>query len=306
MGVTSDRVGTEPTIIRTRRSDILWNRVASTVAILAIAFIVQGIARNRAFDWPTFGKYFFSPIVLRGLYTTLRLTFAVAIVGIAIALPIAIMRLSKNRLLSRLAWLYVYVFRGVPLLVQLVLWFNFGLLYSKISLGVPFGPEFASATTNQLVAPFTAATLGFALHYAANISEVFRASALAVPPGQTMAAEALGMSRWRRYRRIVLPQAARVATPPLVSYLIDLVKATALVAFVGLGDLLYAVQTIYNVNFKVIALLMVATAWYLVIVTILSIAQHLLEKRLGRSAAPPRVARTADPFITPDLRPTDG
>lgn len=183
-------------------------------------------------------------------------------------------------------WLAIRLyFSGVPLLVQIIIWFNFALIAPRIGLGLPFGSNFASADTNSILTPFVSAVVGFSLHYAAYVCEVFRGALLSVPAGQKSAIEALGIHPLRAYRKIILPQAIRFATPPLVSYLIDCVKATALVAFVGLYDLMFSVQQIYNQNFKMIPLLMVATAWYLIVVSILSVGQHFIERRLGVSSA---------------------
>lgn len=268
-------------------------KVAAVVVTLILAFWVQGLARNQALDWKTVRKYFFDTTVIQGLERTLIIT-AVSI-GIATVLGavIANMRLSKNAVLRGTSWLYVWFFRSVPLLVLLILCYNLSLIYPHLGLGIPFGPQYVTVKTQQLVDPITAAIAAFGLQQAAYTSEVLRASIMSVPVGQREAATALGMSNLRTLRRIVFPQAMRVAVPPIANETINLLKSTSLVAFISVPDLLYSVQQIYSTNFLVVPLLMVASIWYMIIVSVLSIGQYFLERWLrnapGRTTRAPRM-----------------
>jgi polar amino acid transport system permease protein len=213
-------------------------------------------------------------------------------IGIAIALGslIANMRLSKNAVLRGTSWIYVWFFRSVPLLVLLILCYNFSLIYPHLGLGVPFGHEYITVKTQKLIDPMVAAIAAFGLQQAAYTSEVLRAAILSVPTGQREAAVALGMTNTRTLLRIVFPQAMRVAVPPVANETINLLKSTSLVAFISVPDLLYSVQQIYSTNFRVVPLLIVASIWYMIIVSILSIGQFFLERWLRNT--PGRATRT--------------
>ena len=173
-------------------------------------------------------------------------------------------------------------FRSIPLLVLLILWFNIAIIYPKIQLGIPFGPAWFTADTQQLVNGFWAAVLAFGLQQAAYTSEIFRSALLAIPAGQREAASALGMTRRRTFFRILLPQALKIAVPPISNDTINLLKGTSLAAFIAVPDLLYSVQTIYNRTYTIVPLLMVAAFWYALFVTVLSIGQYYLERALRR------------------------
>ena len=197
---------------------------------------------------------------------------------------IAVFRLSQVRLLKAVGAAYVWFFRGTPGLVQLIFWFNFGALLPQLSIGIPFGPEFASWPTNTLISAFTAAILGLGLHETAYMAEIVRGGLLSVDHGQSEAAQSLGMRKTRALFRVVLPQAMRSIVPPTGSRSINMVLATSLVSFVALADLLYTVQSIYNRTFQVIPLLVVAVLWYLLISSVLFIGQTYLERYYGRGA----------------------
>jgi len=278
--------------IRPRRHPWRWAGVA-VIAVLA-AMLVHSVLGNHAFAWGTVGEYMTAGPVLSGLLTTIELTILTMAIGIVLGVVVAAMRLSPNPVLARAAWFYVWLLRSVPLLVQLLFWYNLAALYPRLSLGLPFGPVLISAGTNTLIGPFTAAVLGLGLHEVAYMAEIFRGGILSVPQGQTEAALSLGMTRRLTLFRIVLPQAVRVAIPPTGSEVINVVKSSALVSVITLTDLLYSVQKIYAENYQVIPLLMVAVIWYLVITSVLSAGQYFLERRLGRS-----LARTAGPGWRP-------
>jgi len=189
------------------------------------------------------------------------------------------MRLSSNRLLSTLSWLYIWFFRSVPVLVQLIFWYNFGALYATISIGIPFGPTLYSASTNAMITPLFAALAGLGLAQAAYTAEVIRGGIASVPHGQARAARALGMRPMLIFRRIVFPQAMRVIIPPVGNEVISMVKNTSLVSVIALAELLYTAQLIYARTYETIPLLIVASLWYLIIVSLLSAGQHVLERK---------------------------
>lgn len=258
-------------------------RALAGVAVIAVAVVtLVDLIRNPVFEWTTVAGYFFSKPVMDGISNTLKLTVLSMTIAIVISVIIANMRLSKNPILRAVSGFYVWFFRSIPLLVLLILWFNFSLIYPQIVLGVPFGPTFFSFSTSQLINAFWAAVLAFGLQQAAYTSEIIRAAMLAIPKGQKEAAAALGMTHGRTFFRIVLPQALRVAIPPVSNDTINLLKATSLVAFVSVPDLLYSVQQIYNRTYEVIPLLMVACLWYMFFVSVLSLVQMYIERALTR------------------------
>ncbi|TIX38541.1 MAG: amino acid ABC transporter permease, partial [Mesorhizobium sp.] len=245
-----------------------------TVAVAAgFAYIV---AVNPNFGWPVVAQYFFDPTVMQGLSVTLGLTVVAMILGIVLGLLLAIARMSKDRLASFLSGLFIWFFRGTPLLVQLILWYNLSTLFPRISIG------FASWNTNDLITPLTAAVLGLALNEAAYMAEIIRGGLLSVDKGQAETAEAFGMTRARALRRIIIPQAMRSIVPPTGNQLISMIKATSLVSVIAMADLLYSVQSIYNRTFEIIPLLMVAVLWYLLITSVLNVAQGAIERHYSR------------------------
>jgi polar amino acid transport system permease protein len=195
------------------------------------------------------------------------------------------MRLSPNPVLAGTSWVYTWFFRGTPVLVQLIFWGFIAQLYPRLSIGIPFGPEFVGADSNKVIGIFTAAVLGLGLNEAAYMAEIVRAGLLSVDEGQTEAASALGMRRMQTMRRIVLPQAMRVIIPPTGNETISMLKTTSLVTIIGVADLLGAAQLIYGSNFKQIPLLVVASLWYLLITSVLSIGQYYLERRFARGSS---------------------
>jgi polar amino acid transport system permease protein len=216
---------------------------------------------------------------------TLELTAVSMVMGIVLGVLLAVMRLSPNPLVVGASALYIWFFRGVPVLVQLLFWSFIAALYPTVSLGIPFGPDLVHGDANALITPFVAAILGLGLNQAAYQAEIVRAGILSVEEGQTDAAQALGMTRLQTMRRIVLPQAMRVIIPPTGNEVISMLKTTSLVSVIALSELLYSVQLIYAVNFRQIPLLMVACFWYLVVTTILSVGQYYVERRFGRGSA---------------------
>jgi polar amino acid transport system permease protein len=257
---------------------------AAVVLVLAVA-AVRSVVTNANFQWSAVGHYLFDERVLEGLRVTLELTAIAMAIGVALGIILAIMRLSPNPLVAGGSWLYIWFFRGTPVLVQLLFWYNIAALYPKIGLGIPFGPSFVHPDANKLIPPFTAAILGLGLNEGAYMAEIVRAGIISVDEGQADAAQALGMTRLQTMRRVVLPQAMRVIIPPTGNETISMLKTTSLVSVIAVGDLLYAVQNIYSVNFKTIPLLIVASIWYLVCTSVLYVGQHYLERYYGRGSS---------------------
>jgi polar amino acid transport system permease protein len=255
-----------------------WTWVASALALLVAGGVFISVATNPAFQWPVVAQYMLDEQILGGLARTLELTLAAMAMGLVLGTALAVMRLSRNLLLSTISWLYIWFFRSVPVLVQLIFWYNFGALYPKIMLWIPFGPVLYSASTNAVITPLTAALAGLGLAQAAYTAEVVRAGIVSVPRGQTRAAMALGMRPATIFVRIIFPQAMRVIIPPVGNEVISMVKSTSLVSVIALAELLYTAQLIYARTYETIPLLIVASLWYLIIVSILSVGQHFLER----------------------------
>lgn len=264
------------------------------VAVLAVlaAMLVHSLVENPAWKWDYVRGYLTQGTIFQGIWVTLQLTWWAMVIGIVLGVALAVMRMSPNPVLSATAWLYTWFFRGTPVLVQLIFWFAFGYLFSNISIGVPFGPTFHTWNSNDVITPFIAGVLGLGLNEAAYMSEIARAGLLSVGAGQSEAAAALGMSRGLAMRRVVLPQAMRVIVPPTGNEIISMLKTSSLVSFVGLYDLLGQAQSIYNSHTSLeIPLLVVASIWYLVMTSVLSVIQYFLERRYGRGTRRSDAAR---------------
>jgi len=253
------------------------------LALSLILLAVQSVLGNPRWGWGTFAEWFFARPVLEGLARTLWLTALGTAFGFALGTLLALARVSGSPLLAAVSWGYVWLFRSIPLLVLLLLLNNLGYLYSTIALEVPFTAiTLFSYPTTQLIGVFTAAVLGLTLNQAAFSAEVIRGGILSVDHGQYEAAAALGLPRARQIRRIILPQAMRSILPAAFNDVIGLAKSTSVVYVLALPELFYTVQVIYRRNLEVVPLLMVATIWYLVILTALSLAQHRIERRFAR------------------------
>jgi polar amino acid transport system permease protein len=256
--------------------------IAAGIVLILVVALVNSAASNSRFQWAVVGDYLFSGVVLDGLVLTLELTVAAMAIGIVLGVVLALMRLSPNPVLRSTSWTYIWLLRGTPVLVQILFWNFIAAVYPTIDLGIPFGPSFVHPDANTLITPFVAGMLGLGLNEGAYMSEIVRAGIISVEEGQTDAAHALGMTRMQTMRRIVLPQAMRVIIPPTGNETISMLKTTSLVAFIGLSDLLYTVQLIYSRTYQQIPLLIVASIWYLVVTTVLSMGQYYIERYYGR------------------------
>lgn len=263
-----------------------WRWVSGIVVGLVTAAFLLAFAQNPNIDWPTVGEYLFAPLTLQGLATTIYLTVAAMTIGLAGGIVVAIMRLSPNPVLRVVSGLFVWVFRGTPVLLQLIFWGFIGAFIPKIVVGIPFTSiEFWSVSTSDLIPATVAALLALGLNEMAYASEIVRAGITSVDHGQTEAAHSLGMTPGRTMRRIILPQAMRVIVPPMGNEVITMLKTTALVSVIAGRDLMSNLQAAYAQNFKIIPLLVVAAIWYLVLTSILAIPQAWLERRYGRGVA---------------------
>lgn len=257
------------------------------IAVLAVlaAMLVNSLVTNPRFRWDTVGRYLFDQRVGEGVRNTLILTVVAMAAGVTLGIVLAVMRLSPNPVLSSVAWLYLWVFRGTPVYTQLVFWGLVGVLYPEIGFGIPFGAQFVTFQTEELIVPFVAALLGLALNEAAYMAEIVRAGILSVSEGQTEAASALGMKRSLLMRRIVLPQAMRVIIPPTGNELISMLKTTSLVVAVPYTLDLYSRTRDVSIRlFQPVPLLIVAGIWYLAITSLLMVGQYYLERHYARGS----------------------
>lgn len=271
----------EDVVLRVVRRPAYGQIVVNALLALFVLGVVWSCATNPNFQWDVVLKYMTSALVLKGLWMTIQLTVIAMVAGTLIGVVLAVMMLSSDRWIRTFAAGYIWLFRGTPLLVQLIFWFNIAALYPDITIALPGGEPLFSFSGNSIT-PFMAAVLGLTLHEAAYMSEVIRGGVLAVGHGQSEAATALGMRRLQAFRRITLPQALRAIVPATGNQVILLLKTTSLVSVIALPELLYSVQTIYSRTFEVIPLLIVASLWYLAVCTLLSIGQYFLEIKIGR------------------------
>lgn len=260
-----------------------WRWVSAALIALIVANAIWSIATEAQLDWDTVGEYLFSPRIISGLWLTLILTAIAMTMGVVLGVVLAVMWLSPNPLASGASWFYIWVFRGTPVLVQLLFWGFLGAVYPHLSIGIPFGgPELIGGEANVLITPFMAAIFGLGFNEAAYMAEIVRAGISSVDEGQEEAAAALGMSRLKTMRRIVLPQAMRVIIPPTGNETISMLKTSSLVSVIAVSDLLYQAQLIYARNYKTIELLVVASLWYLFFTSILTVIQYYIERYYSR------------------------
>ncbi len=237
------------------------------------------------FGWNSIFHYFTNHLVLKGLVVTLELTVIAMLIGMVLGVFIAIMRLSHNRLLSGAAWTYTWAFRGTPVYVQILMWGSIAFLYPQLSIGIPFtNIDLVHFGANSVFSLFNAAVIALGLNEGAYFSEIVRSGLIAVDEGQTEAAMSLGMSRGQTLRNVVLPQALRVIIPPTGNEVISMLKTTSLVSAIAVVDLLGAVTNIYNQTYQIMPMLIMASLWYLIVSTILSIGQFYVERYFARGA----------------------
>lgn len=259
---------------------------AVAIAVL-VGLFLYGAATNQAYGWSTYRQYLFNERILFGVWNTLQLTVYAMLLGIALGIVLSVMRLSPNPVFTSVAWVFLWIFRGTPVYVQLVFWGLLPTIYQNIQLGIPFGPSFFHLNLQSLSIPFLLAVIGLGLNEAAYMAEIIRAGITAVPEGQSEASTALGMSWGMTMRRTVLPQAMRVIIPPTGNELISMLKTTSLVTAVPFSYDLYSIASreIAARTFEPIPLLLVAATWYLIVTSILMVGQHYLEKYFSRGVS---------------------
>jgi len=252
--------------------------VASVVIIVLLLAFIRALSKSQI-EWSYVRQFLTVPVIMTGLVNTLVMTVCAMLLGIALGVIFAIMRVSSNPVLRSVAMGYIFLFRGAPALLQLLLWFNLALIFPTI--GIPGLFEFR---TVDLMTPFVAAMLGLGIQQGAYTAEVVRGGLLAVDSGQYEAARAIGMTQFQMLRRIVLPQAMRVIVPPVGNEVIGMVKLTSLASVIQYNEILHNAQIIYFANSRVLELLIVASVWYLLVVSLLSVGQYYIERHFGRGA----------------------
>jgi polar amino acid transport system permease protein len=267
--------------------------IAAAVVVLLAVMLVHTLFFSKVkrsgkpqerFEWHVINHYFFSSQVLHGLRITIEITAIAMAGGILLGVILAIMRLSPNPIVSGASWLYIWFFRGTPVLVQLLFWFNASYIFPSFTLGIPFGPALVHVNLNSTLTPFIAASFGLALNEGAYMSEIVRAGILSVDEGQTEAAQSIGMSRLATLRLVVLPQAMRVIIPPTGNETISMLKTSSLASVVTLSELLFSVQLIYAQTYQTVPLLMVASLWYLIVTSVLMVVQYYIERHYARGS----------------------
>lgn len=263
-----------------------WRWIFSVLLLVGLAALVFHVSRNDIFEFSIIPAYLFDPRIIDGVIVTFYLTGGSMLIGLVLGVVLAVMCLSTNPVARALSSAFVWFFRGTPVLVQLIFWFNIGIIFPHISLGIPGGPVFFDISTNAVMTATVTALLGLGLNEAAYMSEIVRAGIQSVDRGQNEAAKALGLTPAKALFRIVLPQALRVIIPPTGNQLISLLKTTSLVSVIAAGDLLTQSTRIYSENFRVLEMLVVASLWYLVLTSIASVGQYYVERRYSRGFTP--------------------
>ncbi len=259
--------------------------IAAVIVLVVVAQIVHGLVTNPFYQWDRFQYWFVRPVIVDGLVVTLKVTAWSAVLGLVGGIVLALMRLSRSPVLRAVSWVYIWLFRSIPLIVVLLILYNFSALYRTISIGVPFGPSFGDFAEGSVATDMVIAVVGLSLTESAYAAEVVRAGLLSVDQGQHEAAAALGLPRSYQFRRVVLPQAFRAIIPSYVNQLIGLVKATSLVYYVSLLDLFGSVESMGSTYPNdIVPLLMVATAWYVILTSIVSVVQYYVERFFSRGA----------------------
>ncbi len=257
-----------------------WGRWSTAALILVVLALLGRAFAQGQIEWPYVATFFTAPVILTGIVATMVMAISAMALGIVLGVAVAIMRLSSNPVLRGVAAAYTWLFRGTPVILQLLLWFNLALVFPTIGI-----PGLWSARAVDVMTPFISALLGLGINQGAYTSEVVRAGLLSVDQGQYEAAQTIGMGRLMALRRIILPQAMRVIIPPLGNEFIGLIKTTSLASVIQYPEVLHNAENIYYANSRVIELLIVAGLWYLVVVSALTPLQMLLERRFARGIA---------------------
>ena len=254
------------------------------VILVLLGLFLYGAATNPAYGWATYTTYLFNERILFGVWNTLQLTVYAMLLGVVLGIVLSVMRLSPNPVFQSVAWVFLWIFRGTPVYVQLVFWGLLPTIYQQVQFGIPFGPSFFHLNLQSLSIPFLLAVIGLGLNEAAYMAEIIRAGITSVPEGQVEASTALGMSWGMTMRRTVLPQAMRVIIPPTGNELISMLKTTSLVTAVPYSYDLYSIASreIAARTFEPVPMLLVAATWYLIVTSILMVGQYYLEKYFSK------------------------
>lgn len=267
--------------------------IASLIVAVLVASLAWSFVTNPKWGWGIVAKWLFAPSILAGLWTTLKLTFISGLVGFSLGAVLALMRLSSSPFVRGTSWTFSWIFRSTPLLVQLLIWYNIGYLYKTVGLWIPFTDTILLRTpANHVFTPLLAAVLGLGLNLAAYSAEIFRGGILSVDHGQVEAAKALGLPKTDRVWRIILPQAMKSSLPAAFNELISLVKGTAIVYVLAFQELFLTVQIVYARTQEVLPMLLVATVWYVIITSILSVLQFYVERHFSQGVVPVRDRRS--------------
>ncbi|MEV6202780.1 amino acid ABC transporter permease [Streptomyces sp. NPDC051771] len=252
--------------------------ISAVVVVALLGWLVYAFSQGNII-WDTVWDKLFDESVLVGLWKTVLISVSAMALGLVLGIVFAVMRLSKNPVTGAVSWLYIWFFRGTPVYVQLLVWFNLALIFEYINLGPIYKDE-----TSQVLTPFMVALLGLGLNEGAYMAEIVRAGIQSVDEGQTEAAHALGMSQTKTMRRIVLPQAMRVIVPPTGNEFINMLKTSSLVSAVQYTELLRASSNIGSTSGAVMEMLFVASIWYLALTSVFSVGQYYLERRFARGS----------------------
>ena len=282
--------------------------IAAFIVLACSASFVRFVIADSAMKWNVVGHYLFNSLVLNAVVRVIYLTALSMLIGVILGVILAVMRLSPNPILKSASWIYIYFFRGTPLLVQVVFWYNISALFPApqhlIDIGIPFGPALIHPNANVLITVFLAALLALSTNEGAYMAEIVRAGIISVPEGQSEAAASLGMSRMQIMRRIVLPQAMRVILPPTGNEFISMLKNTSLASVIGYAEIYYVTSDISATNYEVIQLLIVGSIWYLALTSIAYVGQYFLERKVGQGFSRTERATMKERWLTlsPRLR----
>jgi polar amino acid transport system permease protein len=259
---------------------------AAFIVLLFSASFARFVIADSAMKWNIIGQYLFDPRITAAVVRVMYLAALSMVIGVVLGVILAVMRLSPNPIMQTVSWIYIFVFRGTPLLVQITFWYNIAALFPGahhlIDIGIPFGPALVHPNANALITIFAAAVLGLGFNEGAYMAEIVRAGIISVPEGQTEAAASLGMSRIQIMRRIVLPQAMRVILPPTGNEFISMLKNTSLAQVIAYAELYFVAEDIASVNFDVPQLLIVISIWYLALTSVAYVGQYFLERKVGQ------------------------
>ena len=268
---------------------------AGLIVIWVVAFITDAAGRE-AYDWSAYREYVFDPRILKATVITLQLTVYSMLIAISLGVILAVLRQSPNPVFKAVSWVFIWIFRGTPVYVQLVFWGLLSTIHPTLFFGAPFGGPGFSIDISQSSSLFWIAVVGLGLNEAAYMAEIVRAGLLSVDDGQEEAAKALGMKWWATMRHIIIPQAMRIIIPPTGNEIISMLKTTSLVTAVPVSSDLYTrSRDISAETFNPIPMLLIASTWYLLITTILMVAQYFLEKRFARGHS--QIAYGSEPKI---------